>query len=81
MTFFEKRVALMARLDTLERHASALEATFKGGELKGQAGGLVSTLKDVKESLEGAPTTTALEEAEHALDAASLLLASIGRLR
>ena len=80
MTFFEKRVALLARLDTLERHALTLDATFTSEDLKTQSGELLSMLGRTRVSLEGAPTTSALEEAEHAIDAASLLIASIGRL-
>ena len=81
MTFFEKRVALLARLDTLERHARTLDATFTSADLKAQTADLLAMLEGTKASLESAPTTSALEEAEHAVDAASLLLASIGRLK
>jgi hypothetical protein len=80
MTVFEKRVALMARIDTLERHATALEATFRGDELKTQAGDLLAKLHLAKASLNGDPPASVLEDVEHAVDAASLLLASIGRL-
>jgi hypothetical protein len=80
MTFFEKRVALKARLDTLERQAGALDATFKSEELKTLAGELMSAIQHAKARLEDAPTTSVLEEVEHGVDAASLMLASLGRI-
>lgn len=81
MSFVEKRVALVARLETLERHARALEDTFRSEALRLQTGELVSSLDLVKPLLENAQTTAALQDAEDAIDAASLLLASIGRLK
>ena len=79
MTSFEKRVALMARIDTLERHAGTLEAMLTGDELKTQTGELLATLQHARAALEDAPTTSVLEEVEHSIDAASLILASLGR--
>jgi hypothetical protein len=81
MTFPDKRLALRARIENLALHASALEVTFKGDELKAQATDLLTTLERAKASLDGHPSASELEAVEHAVDAASLMLGSIGRLK
>jgi hypothetical protein len=79
MSELERRVALIARIDTLERHASVLEATFTTQTLKAETTKLMETLHRVKAILDaGATASPVLSEAEHLVDAASMLLASLG---
>jgi hypothetical protein len=76
----ERRVALIARIDTLERHAAVLEATFTTQTLKAEARKLMETLHRARAILDaGATASPVLSEAEHLVDAASMLLVSLGR--
>jgi hypothetical protein len=73
----EQRAALMARIDTLERHAATLEEAFTDDDMKAEARALIDTLRQARESLNVNPFV--VDVVEHAVDAASLLLASLGR--
>lgn len=76
----ERRVALIARIDTLERRAAVVEAGFTTETLKAETRKLMETLHRAKAILDaGATASPVLSEAEHFVDAASALLAALGR--
>jgi hypothetical protein len=80
MSELERRVALIARIDTLERHAAVLEASFTTQTLKAETRKLIETLHRARAILDAGDTASpVLSEAEHLVDAASMVLASIGR--
>jgi hypothetical protein len=76
VTDFERRAALTARIDTLERHAKTLQVTL-GLAASREVGELLEQLRLARGALDAALTTTVLTEVEHVVDAASLLLASL----
>ena len=78
MGTLERRAALLARLDTLERHALALEGAFVDGVLKAEASHLLATLRATRTTLDGATDAASLQQVERTLDAASRKLGSIG---
>jgi hypothetical protein len=81
VTTLERRAALLARLDTLERHTVALEQAFVDVALKAEASHLAATLRTARTAIDGrgAIDPALLEEIERTLDAASRTLGSIGR--
>jgi hypothetical protein len=78
MTEFERRVALLARVHALERQAAALTEAARDGAMRTEARSLMETLRRTRAFLEAAPSGPGLEESEHVVDSASLLLASLG---
>ncbi len=81
MTTLERRAALLGRVDTLERHAVALEQAFLDVALKAEASHLIATLRTARTALDGrGPIEAArLEDIERTLDTASRTLGAIGR--
>jgi hypothetical protein len=79
MSEIEQRATLLARISILERHADTLVEAFASGAWNADAGRVRDMLRDARASLEGGAPPATLGEVESAVDAASLLLASIGR--
>ena len=80
MTDVERHLALAGRIDTLERHARSLEAAFTADTFKAEVGELLAVLRGASAALAVAQDAAALAAVEHMVDAASLLLASLGRV-
>jgi hypothetical protein len=80
MTEFERRAALAARLDTLERRANTLSGLPWSAETRDQASRVIEMLQTPRSWLLDADAS-ALPEVERMLDAASGVLASIGDVR
>jgi hypothetical protein len=70
---------LVARIDSLKRHATALEQAFRGEALKSEARDLIRTLDRTEEVLRGTPTDDGISAVEDALDAATVRLSGLGR--
>jgi ABC-type transporter Mla subunit MlaD len=81
MTDFDRRAALLARVDTLERHAATLAEAFKDAATSTEARSLRDTLRRTRAFLEDAAPGPGLDDVQHVIDSASLLLASLGRSR
>jgi hypothetical protein len=79
MTELERRAALFARVDTLERHATTLREAFTDPAFTRDAQKVLDLLHSARMSLEVAKGPDQLVSVEHAIDAASLLLASLGK--
>lgn len=79
MTELERRAALMARIDTLERHATTLRNAFMAATFRAEGTEILDMLRTARLSLGVAHSTDQFESVERVIDAASLLLASLGR--
>lgn len=81
MSTFERLVALAARIDTLERHAMALHDAFRHPDLKAEAASLIARIRRIRLAADRplAAATADLDEIERNVDAASILLTSLGR--
>jgi hypothetical protein len=79
MTELERRATLFARVDTLERHATTLREAFTDPTFTRDAQKVLDLLHSARMSLDAAKGPDQLTSVEHVIDAASLLLASLGR--
>ena len=81
MSEIEQRATLLARIGILERHANTLVEAFASGAWNDDAQRVRDMLRTARATLEewGPPET--LVDVERTVDAASILLASIGRVR
>jgi hypothetical protein len=76
MAVLEPRVALLARLDTLQRHAAGQAAALENAAQRAEALALVDALHRLRAFLESAAPGPGLDDAGHVIDSASLLLGS-----
>ena len=74
-----RRATVFARIGILERQAKTLEEALTDDAVKAEARALRVSLERTRVELERRTDADALTAAEHAADAASLLLASLGR--
>jgi hypothetical protein len=81
MAEIEQRATLLARIGILERHANTLVEAFESGAWNEDAQRVRDMLREARASLEGNGSPSPLEDVERTVDAASILLASIGRAR
>ena len=79
MAEIEQRATLFARIGILERHAATLREAFKSGAWNDDALRVSEMLRMARASLDGTGPSKPLGDIEREVDAASLLLASIGR--
>ena len=79
MSEIEQRATLLARIGILERHASTLLDAFTSGAWNDDARRVRELLHTARTSLDGTGPPSPLGDVERTVDAASLLLASIGR--
>ena len=78
MSDFERRAALLTRVNALEGQAATLAETSKDAAIRTEARALMEMLRRTRAFLESAPLGPGVEESEHVVDSASLLLASLG---
>jgi hypothetical protein len=71
--------ALIARIQSLEEHALALQAAFRSDALKREAGIVLTTLQMAEASLRGSPDASAVMEAEAIIESVSQRLSGLGR--
>jgi hypothetical protein len=81
MSEIEQRATLLARIGILERHANTLVEAFSSGAWNDDAQRVREMLREARAALDGNGSAPALGEIERSVDAASILLASIGRAR
>lgn len=81
MSEIEQRATLLARIGILERHANTLVEAFTSGAWNDDAHRVREMLRGARASLEANGSPSPLAEIERSVDAASILLASIGRAR
>ena len=79
MTEFERQAALLTRVHALERQAATLTEASKDAATRTEARTLMEMLRRTRAFLEAASSGPGLDESEHVVDSASLLLASLGR--
>ena len=79
MSAIEQRATLLARIGILERHANTLVEAFASGAWNEDAQRVRDMLLDARATLEAWGPSETLDGVERTVDAASLLLASIGR--
>ena len=78
MSEFERRAVLLRRVNALEGQAATLAETSKDTAIRTEARALMETLRRMRAFLESAPLGPGLEDSEHVVDSATLLLASLG---
>jgi hypothetical protein len=74
----DPRTTLLARLTALERQAASQAELLADVAQQTEVRSLLSMLARIRSFLETATPGPGLDEAEHALDSATLLLASLG---
>ena len=79
MTEFERRAALLTRVHALERQAATLTEASKDAAVRTEARTLMETLRRTHAFLDAALSGPGLDETEHVVDSASLLLAALDR--
>ena len=72
---------MLARVDTLQRHAAAFAEAITHTALRTDARALMETLQRTRAFLEDASPGPGLDGVEHVMDSISLLLASLGRIK
>ena len=79
MSEIEQRATLSARIGILERHANTLLEAFTSGAWNADAQRVLDMLRGARVTLEAWGPPETLADVERTVDAASILLASIGR--
>lgn len=81
MSEIEQRATLLARIGILERHANTLVEAFTSGAWNDDAMRVRDMLRTARAALDGTGPPSSLADVERTVDAASILLASIGRVQ
>lgn len=80
MTELERRAAVFSRVDELQHHAAALEDAFADDTVRCEARQIRERLQRARTELEAVMSLERLDDVEHLVDSASVLLASLGRV-